>query len=63
MSKETTIPISISVQQFAATFQVSAATVRKMIHSQKIQGYRVGHQWRIPVTETHKFLGTYNEED
>ena len=39
----------LSPQQYANKMQIHKETVLKLLRSEKIQGFKIGRSWRIPV--------------
>ena len=52
----TTEPDLISPDELAARCQVHPETVTRMLRQGTIKGVRVGHLWRIPLSEVNRVL-------
>lgn len=47
----------ISVPQCAQFLNVSTETVRRMIKRGELVGYRIGHNFRVPMSSLRQLLG------
>ena len=47
----------LTPQEVAAYFRCDERTVRRMLNTGTLQGFRIGRQWRIERQEMHRFMG------
>lgn len=47
----------LSIKEFCEKSKMSEAYVRALLRDGKLEGIKVGKQWRIPGDEANKFLG------